>query len=41
MLLFMLLNPKGAKEMKKKVLIVLSYVLVAALTCGATESAAR
>lgn len=32
----MLLNPKGAKEMKKKVLIVLSYVLVAALACGAT-----
>lgn len=31
----MLLNPKGAKEMKKKVLIVLSYVLVAALACGA------
>lgn len=27
---------KGAKEMKKKVLIVLSYVLVAALACGAT-----
>ena len=32
----MLLNPKGAKEMKKNVLIVLSYVLVAALACGAT-----
>ena len=32
----MLLKPKGAKEMKKKVLIVLSYVLVAALACGAT-----
>lgn len=32
----MLLNPKGAKEMKKRVLIVLSYVLVAALACGAT-----
>ena len=36
MLLVVLLNPKGAKEMKKKVLIVLSYVLVAALACGAT-----
>lgn len=36
MLFVMLLNPKGAKEMKKKVLIVLSYVLVAALACGAT-----
>lgn len=36
MLFVMLLNPKGAKEMKKKVLIVLSYVLVAALSCGAT-----
>lgn len=36
MLFVMLLNPKGVKEMKKKVLIVLSYVLVAALACGAT-----